>query len=427
MRRVLIVAGAIVALGLVAAGVTYAATRGSGSTSEPLTAAPTTGAVSSTTATGSTSPPSTSAKPTTTATTAPTSTTATPATSTTPTTVAANFANLYQADVSGVIRIDASTCSGSGVGSGFLIAPGLVATAAHVVDGAVSIGLTSGTVTTAGHVIGIDDATDVALIQATTAFTGHTFTLTTSDPPVGTAAGVIGYPEGGPPSYSQGTVSGLDRSIDVEGTIRTGLLQVDAAINPGDSGGPLLLADGTVAGVADAKNSSTAGIGYAVPAAEAAPLLAQWQATPAPPATPTCADPLGPSSSGGVQGDGGGQPDSTGILSALTTYFNAIDSGDYATAYAQLAPSEQAKQPEATFAAEEATTYTYNVTLQSIAVAGNADDTVDVSFTSLQAPSLGPNGDDCDHWTLAYSMVEANGVWLIQAADGQNGSTHQSC
>jgi serine protease Do len=425
------VGAAIVALGLVAAGVTYAATRGWGLTSRPLTATPTTGAASSTTgspATGSVSTPSTSARPTTTpATTAPTPTSTTATTSTTPTTVAANFANLYQADVSGVIRIDASTCSGSGVGSGFLIAPGLVATAAHVVDGAVSIGLTSGTVTTAGHIIGIDDVTDVALIQATTAFTGHTFTLANSDPPVGTAVGVIGYPEGGPASYSQGTVSGLDRSIDVEGTIRTGLLQADADINPGDSGGPLLLADGTVAGVADAKNSATQGIGYAVPAAEASPLLGQWQATPAPPATPTCADPLGPSSSGGVQGDGGGQPDSTGILSALTTYFNAIDSGDYATAYAQLAPTEQAKQPEAEFAAEEATTYTYNVTLESIAVAGTADDTVDVSFTSLQAPSLGPNGDDCDHWTLAYSMVEASGVWLIQAADGQNGSTHQSC
>ncbi len=106
--------------------------------------------------------------------------------------MAPNFAELYQNDVSGVIRIDASTCSGSGVGSGFLVAPGLVATAAHVVDGAVSVGLTSGTVTSAGHVIGIDDTTDVALIQASTAFTGHVFTLASSDPPVGTTVGVIG-------------------------------------------------------------------------------------------------------------------------------------------------------------------------------------------------------------------------------------------
>jgi hypothetical protein len=295
------------------------------------------------------------------------------------------------------------------------------------VDGAVSVGLTSGDVTTAGHVVGIDDATDVALIQASTAFTGHTFALAATDPTVGTPVGVIGYPEGGPVSYSQGTVSGLDRSIEVNGATRTGLLQTDAAINPGNSGGPLLLADGTVAGLADAKNTEAQGIGYAVPAQEAAPLLAQWQASPASPPAPGCSDPLGPSSSGGVQGSGGGEPDSTGILSTFTTYFNAIDGGDYATAYAQLAPSEQGSESETQFAADEATSYTYNVALQNITAEGAGEDLVDMSFTSLQAAALGPDGDDCDHWTLAYTMVESGGTWRIADASGQNGSTHQSC
>ena len=213
---------------------------------------------------------------------APGSTTPTAPSTTATTQPAQTFASLYQTDVGGVIRIDASTCSGSGVGSGFLVSPTLVATAAHVVDGAAAIGLTAGNHTTSGHVIGVNDSVDVALIQTTVPISGHVFTFTRSVPPVGTAVGVIGYPEGGPVSFSQGSISGLDRSIDVEGRARTGLLQTDAAINPGNSGGPLLVLDGTVAGLADAKETQASGIGYAVPAQAAGPSLAPGRRHPRP-------------------------------------------------------------------------------------------------------------------------------------------------
>ncbi len=128
----------------------------------------------------------------------------------------------------------------------------------------------------------------MALIRAATPFTGHVFGLARIEPPVGTVVGVIGYPEGGPVSFSQGTISGLNRTVNVEGQARTGLVQTDAALNPGNSGGPILLLDGTVVGLADAGNSSAQGIGYAVPATSAAPLISAWQGDPSPPSTPTC-------------------------------------------------------------------------------------------------------------------------------------------
>ena len=65
-------------------------------------------------------------------------------------------------------------------------------------------------------------------------------------------------------------------------------MQTDAALNPGNSGGPVLLLNGTVVGLVDAGNSSAQGIGYAVPATSAAPLVSGWEGYRSPPSNPTC-------------------------------------------------------------------------------------------------------------------------------------------
>ena len=192
--------------------------------------------------------------------------------------VPGSFAQLYQSDSSGVVRLTATSCGQPDIGTGFLISPTLVATVAHVVNGSATVEVASDSNTITGEVIGLDAESDLALVRTDSSMSGHTFSLGNTEAPVGTPVGVIGFPLGGPLSFTGGSVSGLDRSIPIEGTIRSGLVQTDAALNPGNSGGPVLLSDGTVVGLADAATVGAAGIGYAVPVTQAGPLFKVWSA-----------------------------------------------------------------------------------------------------------------------------------------------------
>ena len=89
---------------------------------------------------------------------------------------------------------------------------------------------------------------------------------------IGSEAYVVGNPYGLYGSLSTGVVSGLDRSFKLPDTdkVMTGLIQFDAAVNPGNSGGPLLDRNGNVTGIVTALINPTdedvfIGIGLAVP------------------------------------------------------------------------------------------------------------------------------------------------------------------
>ena len=94
-------------------------------------------------------------------------------------------------------------------------------------------------------------------------------------PPVGDTVFAVGNPLGLQRSLTAGVVSATDRSIGTErGRRCTGLIQFDAAVNPGNSGGPLLNRAGQVVGIVTglanpAKQDFFVGIGFAVPIATA--------------------------------------------------------------------------------------------------------------------------------------------------------------
>lgn len=190
----------------------------------------------------------------------------------------------------GVVRLNVTACDGEGNGSGFVIAPGLVATAAHVVDGATSIELEperGGTVS--ATVVGSDSGEDLALVRADGTLDARTLRFA---PGSGAAIGddviTLGYPLGLPFTATRGAITGDGREVTVEGTNYSGLFQTDAAVNPGNSGGAIINSKGQVVGVVVAGGEGTEGIGFGVPASRAKPVLTGWAKNPSPQALAEC-------------------------------------------------------------------------------------------------------------------------------------------
>lgn len=174
-------------------------------------------------------------------------------------------------------------------GTGIIVSTGgEVITNAHVVSGATSITVTlNGTSTPLpARLVGASTANDLALLQVTgsTALTPATLADSRSTV-VGDSVLAVGYALGlaGGPTVTDGIVSALDRSVATEtATGRTvtltGMLQTDAAISSGNSGGPLVNAAAQVVGVntvvATSNGSTTAqNIGFAIPSATVRALL----------------------------------------------------------------------------------------------------------------------------------------------------------
>jgi serine protease Do len=154
----------------------------------------------------------------------------------------------------------------TGVGSGFIIEPGLIITNAHVVRGAARvIILYHDGVSEEAEVIALDPYRDLALLRIDrnikAASLGDSDSIN-----VGEIVLAIGSPLGLPgPSVTLGVVSAVGRTIIGENVILEDLIQTDAAINPGNSGGPLVNAEGKVVGITTAIIPYAQGIGFAIP------------------------------------------------------------------------------------------------------------------------------------------------------------------
>ena len=165
-----------------------------------------------------------------------------------------------------------------GVGTGFIIsADGKIVTNAHVVDGADTVKVTlSDGQKLDGKVVGADPATDIALVQVEGGKDLPTVAFgKSSDLKVGENVVAIGSPFGLGNSVTAGIVSALGR--DINAGPFDNYIQTDAAINKGNSGGPLFNTSGEVVGINTAifsPNGGSIGIGFAVPADTASQVVA---------------------------------------------------------------------------------------------------------------------------------------------------------
>src|SRR5216683_2414515 len=164
------------------------------------------------------------------------------------------------------------------LGSGFVIrSDGLIVTNRHVVAGARSVRvLLPDARELSAKIVGVDAVTDIALLKVSAGSLPALRLGSTRAVSVGDAVIAIGNPFGLGQSVSAGIVSARARTLEDDPYID--FLQTDAAINRGNSGGPLLSLDGTVVGVTSAifsPSGGSVGLGFAIPAETVAAVIGQ--------------------------------------------------------------------------------------------------------------------------------------------------------
>ena len=160
----------------------------------------------------------------------------------------------------------------SGAGSGVIISSdGYILTCAHVVDGASTITVTIGDKDYTATLVGEDTTSDIAVIKIdadglTPATVGNSDSLK-----VGQSVMAVGNPLGElGGTVTGGMISALNRSVTIQGrsSVNTmSLIQMDASVSPGNSGGGLFNMNGELVGIVNAKSSSSdaEGLGFAIP------------------------------------------------------------------------------------------------------------------------------------------------------------------
>jgi putative serine protease PepD len=188
---------------------------------------------------------------------------------------------VYQRDSKGVVLIKAVTADGEDEGTGIVLnEEGLILTNDHVIAGATSITVdaTGSTKTTrAATVVGEEANQDLALIKVNpSGLDLKPLTLASSSSlEVGASVYAIGNPYGLEETLTRGIISALKREIEApDGAKIADAIQTDAALNPGNSGGPLINAEGKVIGVnsqiatdessSDGSQPGSTGVGFAI-------------------------------------------------------------------------------------------------------------------------------------------------------------------
>jgi S1-C subfamily serine protease len=210
---------------------------------------------------------------------------------------------IYERDAPGVVYITAtviqqsqspfelfpSTTTGINTGSGFVInRDGVILTNAHVISGAVKITVAfANNQTVTAKVLGRDPDDDLALLKVNPDGVrlvplplGDSSTVQVGDPTY-----AIGNPFGLARSLTTGVVSALQRSIQAPNNFAIdNVIQTDAPLNPGNSGGPLINAEGQVIGInsqiqTGTSGSGSVGIGFAIPIDTARAVIPQMEKT----------------------------------------------------------------------------------------------------------------------------------------------------
>ncbi len=168
-----------------------------------------------------------------------------------------------------VVKIEGSACGGTVNGSGFVAADKTVVTNAHVVAGMPKPTIIDNNGSRQSEVVLFDDNLDLAILKADN-LAGKPLKLNYEFTANGTTAAALGFPGGG--SFTAGPAAILDtftaigRNIYNQGETTRAIYSLKANVQEGNSGGPLIIKDGSVVGVIFARSTTYDQVGYALTA-----------------------------------------------------------------------------------------------------------------------------------------------------------------
>jgi S1-C subfamily serine protease len=174
------------------------------------------------------------------------------------------------------VKIEGAGCGGLVDGSGFIISSDLVVTNAHVVAGVARPNIIDRTGEHPATVVSFDPNLDLAILR-TSGLTAAPLVISPSEYPRGTTGAALGYPGGGNFDAEAAAIlyeqTAIGRNIYDQGIVKRQIYALQALVRPGNSGGPLVLSDGTVIGVIFAASTTDSNVGYALTSAEILPKI----------------------------------------------------------------------------------------------------------------------------------------------------------
>lgn len=317
-------------------------------------------------------------------------------------------------------RIVTELCEGGRSGSGFLIAPDLVLTADHVVaDGA------SATITfpddqspIALSPVRLEPSLDIALLRLERPVSARPFELADHPAKRLQPVTVIGYPLGMTAVHTNsGTVSSTEDDVPYSANVTIeDVLTLDAAVNPGNSGGPVIDSQLAVLGLISSSalnndGDATEGLHFAIPVTHLRTLVDGWS----------------DEESGRFDGCGGDdanvdEPEllvrtdhalGTTFGELLAAHGRAINESDYSTAWDQFTVAMKGRQGSLEeWSAGLASTRWIVVEIRGVVQTGGSAE-VRTFVRTHQDTSSGPNGQVCSIWPLTYDLKVENGEWHI--------------
>ncbi|PPK97299.1 hypothetical protein CLV92_104118 [Kineococcus xinjiangensis] len=322
----------------------------------------------------------------------------------------------------GVARVAVATCTGPRSGSGFHVAPGLVLTAARLLEGASSVSVRVGSEVRSAAVVAVDDGSGLAAVRVLgDPPAAPVLPLAGAPAPAGAEVRLPGFPQGGALRWARGVLTGADVVAAVAGRERGGLLAVTP--EPGaavDGGAPLLTPEGQVVGAL--LDAGPGGV-HAVPLEAVGHATAVWRDQPAREAGP-CLE----------RGRGGGEPgvavavsstaaETAAAAQALQLYASAVSAGRYDVAWNLMTPPMRAQQVDyETFAGDLATSTWHELDVVDADAVGAGAVEALVQYRTTQDAEFGPDAQTCSLWTVAVTLVLQDGEWWIGGSRNQTGS-----